>query len=234
MLADGLQEASVLLSQAADAGLLAAGEPPAGMPEAIALLSQVRTAAVPRAPLQPPGEEFDRLQTERATLIDQLRLLRERRALANALAKGGSELEDESVEQVVRLQPIGLVPSPDQPSECPLCGEPLASPPAAVSELRSALEDVERQIHAVERERPGLVDVQDEIRTREAGVRRLLEANREALDRLAQNAETVAEHAQRLDLGAYVRGRIDEYLEKAPVLSDDQATALTSAEASLR
>jgi hypothetical protein len=186
------------------------------------------------APRQPPGEEFDRLHAERTELLARLRAVREQRQLAGAIANGGTDVEHESVEQIVRLQPVGLLANPDEPTQCPVCNEPLSSPVPEVDTMLSALTDLEQQIAAVERERPNLVEVQDQLVTLEQDVKGELEGNRRALDRLAESAQAVGAHAQRLDLGAYVRGRVDQYLEKALGASDERGNALRSAELELR
>lgn len=233
-LADGLQDTVALLSQAADAGLLSAHELPDTIAGALALLAEVRNAPVPAAPRQPPGEEFDRLHAERTQLLARLRAVREQRQLARAIADGGSDLEHESIEQIVRLQPVGLLAKPGEPTQCPVCNEPLSTPVPEVDAMLSALTDLEQQIVAVERERPNLVEVQDQLGTLEQTVKDELEGNRQALDGLAASAQAVAAHAQTLDLGAYVRGRVDQYLEKAIGASDERGSTLQSAEAGLR
>lgn len=233
-LADGLQEALALLSQAADAGLLEAQEPPDSIALALVLLAEIRNAPVPAAPRQPPGEEFDRLHAERTRLIARLRAIREQRQLAKAIADGGSDLEHESIEQIVRLQPVGLLAHPDEPAQCPVCHEPLAAPVPDVDTMLGALTELDNQIAAVERERPNLVEAQEQLAVLEQTTKTELEGNRQALDRLAASAQAVAAHAQTLDLGAYVRGRVDQYLEKAVGASDERGGALRSAEANLR
>lgn len=235
-LASGLSEAQRLLSEAASAGLASAGadDAPRTLAQALLLLTAVRDAPVPAAPMQPPGEEFDRLQRERSVMTERLRRLREQRALAEAIAGGGDDFAREGVEQVVRLQSIGLIPQPSDPDACPICERPLEDPPPAVEELTAALGELETQIAGVARDRPGLVEKQSEIRAAETVVRGELEANRGALDRLAAGAEAVAQHQNRLDLGAWVRGRIDYYLEKTLVLTDDLVNDLVRAEATLR
>jgi hypothetical protein len=100
--------------------------------------------------------------------------------------------------------------------------------------MLSALTDLEQQIIAVERERPNLVEVQEQLATLEQAIKGELETNRQALDRLAASAQAIAAHAQTLDLGAYVRGRVDQYIEKAVGASDERGGALRSAEADLR
>lgn len=235
-LASGLGEAQRLLSEAASAGLASVEEQDASLTlaQALSVLSAVRDAPVPAAPLQPAGEEFDRLQRKRSALTERLRRLREQRALAEAIAGGGDDLASEGVEQVVRLQSIGLLPEPNEPDACPVCERPLEDRPPAVEALTAALRELETQIAAVARDRPGLVEKQNEIRGGEAAVRAELEANKVALDHLAAGAEAVAQHQNRLDLGAWVRGRIDYYLEKTLVLTDDLIEDLVRAEAALR
>ena len=173
------------------------------------------------------------MQTERRRLTLELRALRERRSLAAAIEQGGDEASDEGVEQVVRLQPIGLLSESPNPAACPLCQQALDDPIPSVDQLAASLSDLERQIAAVERDRPGLVDVQDELLVAESEMKSQLEANSQALERLADSADAVNAHQQRLDLGAWVRGRIDHYLEKALVATDERLTAYRGAEAQL-
>lgn len=231
---EGVQDALALLSQAADAGLLAAQELPDNVEQALGLLEKVRDSPAPPAPRQPPGEEFDRLHADRARLTARLRAVREQHQLARAITEGGSDLEAESIEQIARLQPVGLLANPNQPTHCPVCHEKLSAPAPEVDAMFAALADLDAQIVAVERERPNLVEVQAELTSLEQSVREELEANRHALDLLSESAQAVASHAQTLDLGAYVRGRIDQYLEKAVGASDERGSSLRAAEANLR
>lgn len=234
VLSEGLDEARALLSQAADAGLVELVDPPSALPDALARLVAVRDAPTPASPGQPPGEEFDRLQRERRDLAEQLRVLREQRALASAIAQGGDAAEEESIEQVVRLQPINVLPRRENPTHCPICEQPLENPPPAVDQLRASLDDLERQIGAVERDRPGIVAVEEELLGQDALVREQLQANRAALDRLADSSEAVDDHQKLLHLGAWVRGRIDHYVEKSVQATDGRLASLLAAENSIR
>jgi hypothetical protein len=211
----GVDEAQSLLSQAAEAGLMDQVPPAPTLAAALARLAAVRDSPPPASPKQPEGEEFDRLQTERSELTGELGVVREQRALASAIAQSGDAARVESVEQVVRLQPIGILPRPDDPSHCPICEQLLETPLPAVDQLRASLDQLERQITAVERDRPGLVAVQTELLKREGAIRERIAGNRAALDRLVATAEAVQAHQRQLDLGTWVRGRIDHYLEKA-------------------
>jgi len=231
----GVDDARALLSQAASAGLSAADRPtPETLPAALEQLTAVRDAPLPAAPQQPPGEEFDRLQRERRELTQQLGRLREQRALAAAIAQSGDDVTAESVEQVVRLQPVGVLANIDDPATCPVCEQPLETPATAAAELTAALVALETQIAAVTRERPTLVEAQAQFRARELEVTERLRANRATLDALAAGAEAVSEHQHRLDLGSWVRGRIDYYLEQVSAVSDNGLADLRAAEARLR
>lgn len=212
---DGLGEAQVLLSQAADAGLISASDSPEDLSDALEILTRVRDSPVPPAPSQPPGEEFDRLQVERRELAAELRSLREQRALAEAISQSGDSAQEEGVEQVVRLQQIGVLHDSDDPERCPVCEQDLEQAPPTVAVLREALNGLEEQISSVERDRPGLVGIVEELDERQAALMERMQTNRLALDELAAGAEAVEEHQGRLDLGAWVRGRIDHFLEKA-------------------
>jgi hypothetical protein len=230
LLTEGIEETHALLSQAANAGLIEAQEAPEAWPDALALLTRARDSPIPSAPRQPPGVEFDRLHGERRQLAQQLRALREQRALASAISQGGDSAEQESIEQIVRLQPINVLPQPEDPSHCPICEQPLEQGPPAVDQLRGSLDELERQISGVQRDRPSLVAVINELRHREGQVHESLEANRTALVGLVAGEEAVEAHQDRLDLGAWVRGRIDHYLEKAVQATDERLTALQASE----
>lgn len=232
-LEDGLQEAIGLLSQAAEAGLVELEEPPERLPDALALLGAVRDAPVPPAPAQPPGEEFDRLQGERRELSERFRKVREQQALAAAMAREGDGAAAEGVEQVVRLQQINLLSVIEDPTQCPVCEQPLENPPPDVAALRASLEELEGQISSVEKDRPGLVAVEGELAGRIGEIREGLAANRAALDGIVASAEAVEDHQARLDLGAWVRGRIDHFLEKTSDASSERLGELTEQEALL-
>lgn len=234
VLEEGLEEARGLLSQAAEAGLIDLVEPPEHLSDALQRLVGVRDSPIPPAPPQAPGHEFDRLQRERRDLGEQLRGLGEQRALASAIAKGGDAAEAEGVEQVVRLQQIHVMPNAEDPECCPICEQKLDNPPPAVEQLRASLESLESQISSVERDRPGLVAIEDDLASREAAVREQMEANRATLEGIAASAEAVEEHQAKLDLGAWVRGRIDHFLEKAADVSDQRLTSIRGEEERLK
>jgi hypothetical protein len=234
LLERGLNEALALLSQAAEAGLIdfETGAPDE-LPEALGLLAEVRAAPVPAAPAQAPGEEFGRLQDRRQILNERLRRISEQRSIAAAMAKGGADAAHEGREQFVRLQQIFVMPDADERECCPVCEQRLEDPPPAVAQLRASLETLDSQIASVERDRPGLVSIEDELSGREAGLREELEANRAALEGIAANAEAVETHQHKLDLGAWVRGRIDHFLEQTTDTSDEHIEHLGAREREL-
>jgi hypothetical protein len=67
----------------------------------------------------------------------------------------------------------------------------------------------------VARDRLTLIDAQERLREQTRETLQLLQENRDTLNQLAAGADAVAAHEQRLDLGTWVRGRVDHYLEKA-------------------
>ncbi len=234
VLEGGLQEAVGLLSQAAEAGLLELDEPPARLPDVLSMLGRVRDAPVPPAPIQPEGEEFDRLQAERRELNQRFRRTREQQALAAAMSKEGEGAAAEGTEQVVRLQQINLLSIVEDPTQCPVCEQTLENRPPAVDELRGSLEELEGQIASVEKDRPGLVAVEDELVTRIGEIREGLASNRAALDGIVASAEAVEEHQEKLDLGAWVRGRIDHFLEKTSDSTNERLGELRKREERLK
>jgi hypothetical protein len=220
----GVEEVRGLLSQAAEAGLIVADEPPERLIDAVALLRGVARQPVPAAPAQPQGEEYDRLLKERRQLGEELRALREQQRLATAITGGGEGAREEGIEQVVRLQQINVLPDSEGAEVCPICEQELVEAPPKVEQLRASLRSLEEQIEGVERDRPGLISVGEELDAKEGALRMRLEVNRSALDEVASAAEAVEEHQGRLDLGAWVRGRIDHFLESLSK-SDENGTA---------
>jgi hypothetical protein len=108
-----------------------------------------------------------------------------------------------------------VLPTSDEAEVCPVCEQKLGERPPRVEQLRNSLLVLEDQIAAVERERPGLVGVSEELDMREGALRARLSTNRSALEELAAATEAVEEHQGKLDLGAWVRGRVDHFLESA-------------------
>jgi Protein of unknown function (DUF3732)/AAA domain len=230
----GLEEAVGLLSQAAEAGLVELSEPPVRLADALAHLREVAHQPIPAAPEQPPGEEYDRLLDERRELGEELRALHEQQRLAAAISGGGDGAREEGIEQVVRLQQINVLPTSDETEVCPVCEQELGERLPKVEQLRSSLLVLEDQIAAVERERPGLVGVSEELDMREGALRARLSTNRSALQELAAATETVELHQGKLDLGAWVRGRVDHFLESANRIGENgDAQALETEHAQL-
>jgi hypothetical protein len=231
---DGMTEAQGLLTQAADAGLVSLDAQPQALADALTRLGEVQSAPVPAAPLQPEGEEFDRLQGERSELAQELRGLREQRSLTEAISSSGEGARDEGIEQVVRLQQIGILAEAPDGDHCPVCEQELSEPVPAVEEMRRSLTALEQHIGSVERDRPALVEVTGEIERSEQAVRERIEANRSALDELAAAADAIEAHQGRLDRGAWVRGRIDHFLEKARATESTEGEAIRAAHKRLR
>ena len=176
------------------------------------------------------------MQRERSTLADEARRLREQRRLLEAFVDDDSKLEDELNEQAARLQSVMLVPdqSTTGTDQCPVCASRLDHLTPGVEALRASLEEIDRQIGSVEGDRPQLAQAQEVLidRERETAERRI--SNRAALDALADQEALLQKHRDTLNLQAYVRGRISEYLRSTNSTEEPQLATLQTSVRELR
>ena len=222
---EGLGKAAGLLAEARDVGLIDVGQLPTTWAEALKLLQKVvETPIEERVQQAEPGEaeeEYERLMAERLQLRELYRRAKGELDAAKALVHEASGYTRELREQAARLKSIGVLPTADGQSVCPLCGSAVAERPiASVSELRSALLEVTEQLASVERHSPQLQKVIDQLEQQVAALKRRLSENREALEAVRALSDRVQRMREVSARQAHVAGRITLYLESLPETGD--------------
>lgn len=224
---EGLGKAAALLAEARNLGLLHESAEPADWHEAVALLQEATQAPVEDQLEQieavAEGEEYDRLQEERAELREAYRRAREELSAAQRLISEEQGYSKEVEEQGARLSSIGVLPDTEGEPVCPLCTLPLADHVASVSQIESAVNETAGQLDRVGNHSPHLQHVIDELQDRVDVLRGRLAENREALEAVQASSERLAELRDTAARRALVLGRIGLYLESLPEVEDSSA-----------
>jgi hypothetical protein len=169
-----------------------------------------------------PGLALESLQEERSEL---LRAYRERSEALDSLmsfASAQGEYIDETSEQRVRLESVGLLRKKDFVAHCPLCDSEIDSREALTSELIRATEEMSAQLESASRERARLGNTisirTDELADLRQRIRDKADQVTAALD---QNAAAIA-HRDLDNRRAKVAGRVSLYLESLAAESEDE------------
>ena len=150
------------------------------------------------------GKEFERLQSARQQLTDELIRLRDQLDAARALALDRNGYSHEANAQLIRLRSIDLfdgTATHDQTS-CPLCQSSLddARILPAVADLRQSMHQLQQQIRSVEERSPQMQEVVRGLEERLAIAKEALGKNREALEAVQaanQRLQTIRDRSAR-------------------------------------
>ena len=219
----GLTKAHLLLSESQNLGLFPVSDLPQTWDECVTALREIRQESVnPNKEVLIEDDEFERLQQERAHLIEDYKLLKTELEAAKSLDTDRSSYAKESKEQVARLSTIGLFQVNDENLVvCPVCQSELINDALPnVSQLRSALSKVEKQVRITTERSPKM---QQAIRTLESSIeqiQRKLSDNREAAEAIQANNQRLQDVRDRATRRAYILGRVELYLESLPQLQE--------------
>lgn len=219
----GLTKAHLLLSESQNLGLFPVSDLPQTWEECVTALREIRQESVnPDKEVLIEDDEFERLQQERAHLIEDYKLLKTELEAAKSLDTDRSSYAIESKEQVARLSTIGLFQGNDENLVvCPVCQSELKNDALPnVSQLRSALSKVEKQVRITTERSPKM---QHAIRTLESSIeeiQRKLSDNREAAEAIQANNQRLQDVRDRATRRAYILGRVELYLESLPQLQE--------------
>jgi phage shock protein A len=219
----GLTKAHLLLSESQNLGLFPVSDLPQTWDECVTALREIRQESVnPDKEVLIEDDEFERLQQERAHLIEDYKLLKTELEAAKSLDTDRSSYAKESKEQVARLSTIGLFQVNDENLVvCPVCQSELINDALPnVSQLRSALSKVEKQVRITTERSPKM---QQAIRTLESSIeqiQRKLSDNREAAEAIQANNQRLQDVRDRATRRAYILGRVELYLESLPQLQE--------------
>lgn len=219
----GLTKAHLLLSESQNLGLFPVSDLPQTWEECVTALREIRQESVnPDREVLIEDDEFERLQQERARLIEDYKLLKTELEAAKSLDIDRSSYSKESKEQVARLSTIGLFQGNEENLVvCPVCQSELKNDALPnVSQLRSALSKVEKQVRITTERSPKM---QQAIRTLESSIeeiQRKLSDNREAAEAIQANNQRLQDVRDRATRRAYIMGRVELYLESLPQLQE--------------
>ena len=220
-----------LFAEAQSAGLVPRDQPV----DRESMLRLLRAALVPGlAPL--PADADDEaarrragLQASRAGVRGSLRAIGEQIALLGRLGTDEASYAGVVGQQLSRLRSLELLPvAAHEPTSqtCPVCGTDLADPDPTVRDLRAVAEQLGGQLRTVQAADPRRRSALDDLQRRAEELRvelREIDAQLEALtasDRGLADAQSVAERR------AFVRGRIEQYLDVVAPTGDTELVAL--------
>lgn len=173
------------------------------------------------APASIGGDQLTQLQNEVFALELKRRSKVDELALAKSFAGETTEFSEDLGAQRHRLEAIGLFDETEKSTHCPLCTQPLVSPPPAAKAVKQALEKMSRNLTAVQRQTPhlteyankvgaDLADIETQIRSKQAEIQGIQSANAAANKLRDINARR-----------GRVVGRISLWLESAAVPGSD-------------
>jgi hypothetical protein len=217
----GISEASALLSEGRNVGLVALDEAPDSWGAAIELLSTVMKTS-PEEQLISYEQSIDqsellRLNDERTNLREQLAGQKDDLNGMKTLLSDKGSFEREVGEQVSRLTSLQLFTVEEQPC-CPLCDRPTDIP--SFNTLEVELQTASKQLDQVIRHIPGLETLIIDQEKKIAETKRLLRENRSVLEALRDADDRLMELRHNASRRAYVVGRISLFLETLPQIAD--------------
>ena len=220
----GTSEASSLLSEARNVGILSLEDVPETWEEAVEILSSAM-----RTPLDQQMLRYEQNvdQAELLRLNDEYQELKEtleRDAMQlsgmKRLLADESGYSRETNEQRARLASLNLFSTTEEPC-CPVCNQSVDNLLPDMESMEAELSTVSRQLEQVVRHTPGLENLIVEQEQRIADIRRRIQENRvarEALQRTDNNLTRIRDNNSRR---SYVLGRISLFLQSLPEIEDD-------------
>lgn len=212
----GFFRAKVLLSEAADIGLLKVPIPES-LQACMALLKNIYVDPAPPEEEQvfAEGDEFVRLQEEQRELELSLRLHKEQLDGARKLTVNRQDMFRESAAQLARLQSIEFFPDTKGSGLeiCPLCQSHVEDNLPSVAELRKSTEHLSSQMRTVEERSPQLNKVVLALEAQVRDIQSRLQGNYALLGEIASSRRELQRFIDRSARRANILGRISLYLD---------------------
>lgn len=222
----GISKAQSLLSEAVDLGMRPDGPVPNSWEEyvdALKVLSASVTVSEENE-LAIQGDEYQRLQTARESILQELRIVRDQIEAAKALSTDKQGFSREAEAQLGRLRSIELFQPQGQQSQtcCPLCQATFAEAqlPPLISAIHESVTTLEGQMRQVEERSPQMQAVITNLEEKVAGLKLELRDNREGLEAIQASDSILQGYKERSTRRAHVLGRISLYLESLPHLGE--------------
>jgi energy-coupling factor transporter ATP-binding protein EcfA2 len=226
---DQRDEANALVSEALEVGLIRAIEEAADL-EALhlALRNAVDSSAGLDELSLASGTAFVELERRRSELAETYRTTKDQILLITSVLTEQTQFSTEVNEHVSRLHSVGLLPRDpaEHPTACPVCGQAAGDHLAQPHELIESLQALDRELNAVERDRPRLERVLAELQENAELVRGQIMETHAALESVAARDAEVEQLRERVNAQSYVRGRINHYLQNVEQTTNEAVEAL--------
>lgn len=222
----GVSKANNLISEASDVGLFNRSSQVDSWEDCVSILKNINQNPLPSEEdiIEVGGNEFEKLQSERKSLLDQYYLVREQLRSSRELASERTGYSKEGAAQLARLKSIDLFDSQADSTDatCPFCKSTPDSEHSAplVTVIMASMERLSEEIRDVEESSPQMQKVVRELEEKLEGIKTDLVKNREALEAVQRSNAKLQELQDQSSKRAHVMGRIALYLESLPELED--------------
>lgn len=167
------------------------------------------------------------LVRERDALRAALRGAGEQAGLLRALGADENEYVSAVGQQLSRLSSIELLGEDTGDSAvCPACGSRLEEEDATVDEMRSVAAELATQLQSVEEIRPRRREAAEQLAADTERLREQLRATDDAIIALDATGRNAAEHRSAIELQAFTRGRIQQFLDTHQDAAPEQIARL--------
>ncbi|MGM7973341.1 DUF3732 domain-containing protein [Yersinia enterocolitica] len=154
-----------------------------------------------------------RLRSERQGMRTELERLNSEIRETRAFTSESTGYEREAREQRARLSVVNLIKSSEVSQLCPLCESHLENVPPSVAQLNHSLNELSRQLEAVEAENPRLQKRLAALQIQENTLLNNLRENQKKISDCIQQAEYLRVQQDNFMLQARTLGKIAQYLE---------------------
>ncbi len=220
----GISRAETLLYEAQDIGLYDVETIPNTWEDSIRALREVQSKLVePEAEIEFEGTTFERLQRQRAVLLEELQRIKIQLAAAEELASDRQGFSEEMDVHLARLRSIELFETQEDGRVhiCPVCQSELDNRRVPmIDDLVHSVRRMESQSRLVEERSPQMQQVIRSLQERQEETVQKLRDNRQALEAVQESSNRLQAVQDRAVRRAHILGRIGLYLESLPHLED--------------
>lgn len=211
--------AIALVAEANQAGIIANVNRPTDFDMAVEIL-RCCVNWKPLSAQYDPGEEFGRLGEQRELLQERLRQVKKDIQAAKAFTSDQDGYSLEAKAQRNRLASISLYQKAVDEKSCPLCSSQLVKPIPTADDVRKSLDELDRQLQAVTRQRPRLDEYINAKENEASEIRRQIAETKASIEAVVAQQEVLTEMRSEEANRARVVGRISLFLESVSVVSD--------------
>ena len=216
---EGVSRGKILLEEAVDVGILEASGIPQEINKVMEILKKIRIWT-PKEITFPASNRLVQLQDEQNYLIVELNDKSEQIKAAKTFANEAKGFENESNQQKLRLESIGLFEDIDKNKNCPACSGKFKDTNPTVEAMRQSIKQIDKNLESVARERPRLREYIERLEKKSAEINQKLEEKREAIDSIMEE-QGKAKRLRDVNLRrAEIVGRISFWLDNVKIIDE--------------